>query len=238
MIIVLCQSSTFFQPLWCSPQTTQNRTSRKSNKKHTRCWRWWNSTSEPNSSGPLEIHESTGSATVDKLPSKNLHNYIIHNLFSVNLLRCCTMFEPKFPLQQGPTCTRCMLYTFRAGFTCEALKHVGKWLGCWNSKLKPLDFSIVLFKKKITWVSLISRKHHSKQAFRIFVFWCLVEWKSQWRFSSCRFPLVWEAAPRHLAHIGSMGDWSIYMYLPMGSYGLFDSVHPNTPVSFLSTKTK
>lgn len=68
-----------------------------------------------------------------------IYNYIVHNLFSINLLRCCNMFEPKFPLQQGPTCTRCRLCTFRAG-TCEALKHVGKWLGCWNSKLKPLDF--------------------------------------------------------------------------------------------------
>ena len=43
-------------------------------------------------------------------------------------------------------------------------------VGMLKLKIEAFGFSIVLFKKK--WVSLISRKHHSKQAFRIFVFWC------------------------------------------------------------------
>ena len=53
-----------------------------------------------------------------------------------------------------------------------SIEACGEVVGMLKLKIEAFGFSIVLFKKKITWVSLISRKHHSKQAFRIFVFWC------------------------------------------------------------------
>lgn len=59
-----------------------------------------------------------------------------------------------------------------------SIEACGEVVGMLKLKIEAFGLSIVLFKKKITWVSLISRKHHSKQAFRVFVFWCLVEWKS------------------------------------------------------------